>query len=104
MTSAVMHGRERIADGPGALHEAESALARWLGGPGLGDKGGTGGPLAAHAEAEQDATDRKLRNGVGERAEAGGKAVDKDAGGKRPGATEPVGDEAEEDPSGGGGQ
>ncbi len=71
-------GGERITYRPGALNQAEGAGAM-AGGPGLGDERGPGGPLAAHAEAKEDAACGKLQSGLGEGAEAGGEAVDEDA-------------------------
>ena len=47
---------EGVSDGPRALHEGERFAAMFIR-PGFGYQRGTGGPFAAHAEAEKHAAD-----------------------------------------------
>ncbi len=65
-------------------------------GPGLGDERRAGGPLAAHAEAEQDAEDREFDEAVREAAGRGEDCVDEDRGHQRAGASEAIRDEPED--------
>jgi hypothetical protein len=85
-----------VADGPRTLDEAER-LAPMLGGPGLGDERRATGPLATHAEPEQDAEQRQLPDGPRQAAGAGEHGVDQDAADERACAPVSIGDHAEED-------
>ncbi len=67
-----------------------------LGRPGLGDERSAAGPLAAHAEAKQDAEDGELHEVLRETARGGEDGVDQDACHQGAGAAEAVGDDAEE--------
>jgi hypothetical protein len=89
-------GTERVADGPGALHQRKR-LGAVLCGPYLRDQRGAGGPLAAHAEAKNDAAEHKFGGCSGEAAERGGNGVDQHAGGEGAGAAKAVGEPAEAD-------
>ena len=69
-----------------------SAMARW---PCLRNEGCAGSPLAAHAEAEQDAAHHQLASCVREAAESGGDGVAEDAPGKSADAAEAIGEPSE---------
>jgi hypothetical protein len=101
------HGRkgcaQTIADGPEALHEGEGFGAGGCG-ESFGDERGAGGPLAAHAEAEEDTAGGEGESGVGEAAEPGGDGVEEHAGVESAGASHAVGGPTEEDAAGGGGE
>ena len=96
-------GRGAVADRPGALHQAErlAAIAR---APRFGDQRRAARPLAAHAEAQADAAERQLPHGLGEAAEEREHRVDEDAPDQRPRPSEAIGDDAEADAAGGGGE
>ena len=87
-------GSQRIADGPGTLHQGER-LGAVVRRPGFRDQSGACGPFAAHAEAEQYAADHQLTGGVGEAAERGGDRVAENAKGERADAAEAVSKPAE---------
>ena len=91
------HARtERVADGPGALHERER-LGTVLCGPHLRDQRGAGGPLPAHAEAKNDAAEHEFGGRSREATERGGDGVDQHAGGEGTRTAEAVGEPAEAD-------
>ena len=96
-------GGERESDGPGALHDGEGFGAEVVR-PGFGDEGGAGVPLAAHAEAEDEADDGEHEHGGGE---AGGERADgvsEDAEHEGALASDAVGEEAEKNAADAGGE
>ena len=94
---------EAVADRPRALHEGQR-LAAVLRRKRFRDERRAGRPLAAHAEAEQDAEHGELHRRLREAARGGEDRVDQHRGHQRALAPEPVGDDAERDAAGGGGQ
>ena len=79
-------------------------LAAVLRRPGLGDERGAGRPLAAHAQAEDEAEDRELHDGGREAAGPARQRVDEDRDHQRARAADAVGEEAEEQAADGRGQ
>ena len=71
------------------------AFAAVFVGEGFGDKRCAGGPFTTHAEAEQDAENRELRDRLREAAGRGEDGVDQHRGHQGAGASETIGDEAE---------
>ena len=65
-------------------------------GPGLADEGGAAGPLAAHAQAEEDAEDGELPDVLSETASEGKDRIEQDAEVQGPRAAEFVGQDAEQ--------
>ena len=94
-TSALTAAAGRVADRPGALHDAER-LAAVLRRPGLGDQRGARGPLAAHAEPEHDAEERELLDRLRKTAGSRRERVDRDRRGQRPRAADAVGQPPEQ--------
>src|SRR6202007_2302446 len=56
---------EGVSDGPGGLDDGDG-FGSEFGGPGFGDEGGAGVPLAAHTESEDEAEDGKHEDRGGE--------------------------------------
>ena len=94
---------EAVADRPRALHERER-LAAMPRRKRFRHQRRAGRPLAAHAEAEADAEDRELQHRLREAAGGGEDRVDQDRAHQRALAAEPIGDHAEDDAAGGGGE
>lgn len=94
-------GAQSVANGPEALHEGEGfAAGGW--GEGFGDEGGPGCPLAAHAEAKQDAKGGEDERGLREAAEECRDGVNEETGVEGAGASEAISEPTEVDAAGSG--
>src|SRR5437867_3335448 len=97
-------GGERVADGPGTLHDSHG-FASMTRGPGLCNESGAAGPLSAHSQAQENSEQGQLRNILSQAAGRCKNRIDQDAGQESAGAPDSVRQESENSaPCGRGGQ